>query len=63
MPKKSYARSERVELKVPRGVYDDIMDIMKGERFHFIQDFILIAIEEKIERFKEKEGGAEFRRS
>ncbi|WP_428086275.1 hypothetical protein [Caldisericum sp.] len=53
-----YTETKPVLLKLPKGIYDNILEIMKVENSWLTpQDFIKEAIKEKIERWKKEHPG------
>lgn len=52
MPKSPYVRTEQVNVRLPIGIYEEIISIMdKEKKWNSPQQFIQDALNEKIERW------------
>ena len=55
MPKQPYVKSVPVNLRLPEGIYGEIMGIMnKEKKWNSPQQFIQDALNEKIEKWKKE---------
>ena len=55
MPKQPYVKSVPVNLRLPEGLYNEVMVIMRREkRWNSPQQFIQDALNEKIEKWKKE---------
>ncbi len=55
MPKKNYVNTEQVNVRLPEGIYSEIIKIMnKEKKWNSPQQFIQDALNEKIERWKKE---------
>ena len=55
MPKKEYVKSEQVNMRLPIGIYNDIIKIMNIEqKWNSPQQFIQDVLNEKIEKWKKE---------
>ncbi len=53
MPKQPYVRTIPVNLRLPDGLYEEILEILQSERkWNSPQQFIQDALNEKIDRWK-----------
>jgi UTP:GlnB (protein PII) uridylyltransferase len=53
MPKAPYVKTEQVNIRLPIGLYDEMLTIMnKEQKWNSPQQFIQDALNEKIERWK-----------
>lgn len=58
MPKKPYVKTYQVNIRLPEGFYNEIIEIMNIEKkWNSPQQFIQDAINEKIERWKKEHPG------
>ena len=55
MPKKEYVKTEQVNMRLPIGIYNDIIKIMDIEqKWNSPQQFIQDVLNEKIEKWKKE---------
>ncbi len=55
MPKKEYVKTEQVNMRLPIGIYNDIIKIMDLEKkWNSPQQFIQDVLNEKIEKWKKE---------
>lgn len=55
MPKKEYVKTEQVNMRLPIGIYNDIIKIMNIEKkWNSPQQFIQDVLNEKIEKWKKE---------
>ncbi len=55
MPKKEYVETIQVNVRLPIGIYDEIIRIMNNEKkWNSPQQYIQDALNEKIERWKKE---------
>lgn len=53
MPKQPYVKTVPVNLRLPDGIYEEILEILQSERkWNSPQQFIQDALNEKIDRWK-----------
>ncbi|MHB8395708.1 MAG: hypothetical protein ACYDAZ_00665 [Thermoplasmataceae archaeon] len=53
MPKTPYVKTEQVNVRLPIGIYDEILRVMNEEKkWNSPQQFIQDALNEKIDRWK-----------
>ena len=53
MPKTPYVKTHQLNVRMPIGIYDDILEIMEIEKkWNSPQQFVQDAINEKVERWK-----------
>jgi len=58
MPKSSYIEIKRLQLRIPIGLYDEMMKIINLEKkWNSPQQFIQEALNEKIDRWKKEHPG------
>jgi len=58
MPKSSYIEIKRLQLRIPIGLYDEMMRIINLEKkWNSPQQFIQEALNEKIDRWKKEHPG------
>jgi hypothetical protein len=58
MPKSSYIEIKRLQLRIPIGLYDEMMRIINLEKkWNSPQQFIQDALNEKIDRWKKEHPG------
>ncbi len=58
MPKSNYVDIQRIQLRLPIGLYEEMMNIIKTEKkWNSPQQFIQNALSEKIERWKKEHPG------
>jgi len=55
VPKSSYVKTEQVNVRLPIGIYEDIISIMEKEKkWNSPQQFIQDALNEKLDRWKKE---------
>ncbi|MGC8585834.1 MAG: hypothetical protein ACP5L4_06975 [Thermoplasmata archaeon] len=58
MPKSPYVKTYQINLRLPEGLYEEMMKIMNIEKkWNSPQQFIQDALNEKIERWKKEHPG------